>query len=78
VTIPVKVIAGLVLMQGEVNNSGPLNVILDTGSSISIVNLSAAGKLGLASTHSTEAAGIAKGFESDPSLVQRLRIEMGQ
>jgi PDZ domain len=76
-TIPVKIISGLVLMPGEVNRSIPLSVVLDTGSSISIVNPSAAGKSGLASTHSTEAAGIAKGSSQTLQMSNDCELRWG-
>jgi PDZ domain/Aspartyl protease len=76
-TIPVKVISGLVLMPGEVNHSIPLGVILDTGSSISIVNPSAAGKSGLAATHSTEAAGIARGSNQTLQISNDCELRWG-
>jgi hypothetical protein len=76
-TIPINVIAGLVLMSGEVNQSNPLDLILDTGSSISIVNPSAVGMSGLASTHSTEAAGIAKGSGQTLQMSDNCELSWG-
>jgi hypothetical protein len=76
-TIPVKIISGLVLMTGEVNHSIPLRVILDTGSSISIVNPSAVGKSALASTHSAEAAGIAKGSSQTLQMSNDCELRWG-
>ena len=60
-SIPVKVISGLIVMPGAVNDSVPLRVVLDTGAGNSIVSPSSAGKSGLASTHSIEAAGMGQG-----------------
>ena len=67
VTIPTPIISGLVYMQGEVNGSAPLNVVLDTGSGLSIVSPSVAQAVGLMSTQSTEAKGYRKGFKPDAS-----------
>ena len=64
VTISTPIISGLVYMQGEVNGSAPLNVVLDTGSGLSIVSPSVAQAVGLMSTQTAEAR---KGFKPDAS-----------
>jgi hypothetical protein len=76
-TIPVKVILGLVFMGGEVNHSIPLSMILDTGASMSVVNHSAAGKTGLTSTHSAEAAGIGKGSSQTMQVSNACELRWG-
>jgi len=68
VTALAQVISGLVYIQGEVNNSTPLNVILDSGASVSIVSPPLAETLRLTSTHSSEASGIAKGLDQTVHL----------
>lgn len=77
VTVPMQAISGLVYMQGEVNRSGPLNVILDTGSSVSIVSPSVARTAGLTSTQTTEAAGMGKGTSETLHLFEDSDLQWG-
>jgi PDZ domain/Aspartyl protease len=77
ITIPVQIISGLVYMQGEVNSSTPLNVILDSGSSVSIVSPPLAETLGLTSTHSTEATGIGEGSDQTIHFVDDCELKWG-
>ena len=77
VTIPVHVISGLVYMQGEVNSSVPLNVVLDSGAAISIVNPPVAETLGLTATHSSAAAGIAEGSDQTLHFVDDCELRWG-
>jgi hypothetical protein len=77
VAIPAQVISGLVYIQGEVNNSAPLSVILDSGASVSIVNPPVAQTLGLTSTHSSEASGIAKGSDQTLHFVDDCELKWG-
>jgi hypothetical protein len=62
-------------MQGEVNNSAPLNVILDSGASFSIVGPPLAETLRLLSTHSSEASGIGKGSEQTVHFVDDCELK---
>src|ERR1700679_1829677 len=77
ITIPVQIISGLVYMQGEVNSSTPLNVILDSGSSVSIVSPPLAETLGLTSTPSTEATGIGEGSDQTIHFVDDCELKWG-
>jgi hypothetical protein len=77
VTVPAEVVSGLVYMRGEVNHSGPLSVILDSGSSISVVSPLVADRLGLTSTGSVEAAGIAKGSNDTARLFSDGEFQCG-
>jgi predicted aspartyl protease len=77
VTIPVEVTSGLVYMQGQVNQSGPLNVVLDTGSSFSIVDPSLAQTAGLTSSQSVEAAGMGKGASQTVHLFEDSELQWG-
>ena len=64
VTVNTPIVFGLVFMQGEVNDSAPLNVVLDTGSGVTIVSPSVVQAAGIGSNHTLEAAGIGKGSSS--------------
>src|ERR1700679_2797818 len=64
-------------MQGQVNRSGPLNVVLDTGSSFSIVDPSVAQAAGLTSSQSVEAAGIGKGASQTVHLFEDSELQWG-
>jgi len=77
VTIPTPIISGLVYMQGEVNGSAPLNVVLDTGSGLSIVSPSVAQAVGLMSTQSTEAKGIGRGSSQTLHLLDDCELQWG-
>ena len=77
VTALAQVISGLVYIQGEVNNSTPLNVILDSGASVSIVSPPLAETLRLTSTHSSEASGIAKGLDQTVHFVDDCELKWG-
>ena len=61
VTIPIAVPDNLVYMQGRVNDSRSLSVVLDTGSSVSIVTPAIAQQIGLHASGSAEAAGMGHG-----------------
>ena len=67
VTVSTPIVSGLVFMQGEVNHSAPLNVVLDTGSAVTIVSPSVAQAAGIGSNHTAEAAGIWRRLEPDAS-----------
>jgi hypothetical protein len=77
VTIPTPIISGLVYMQGQVNRSAPLNVVLDTGSGLSIVSPSVAQSVGLMSTQTTEAAGIGRGSTQTLHLLDDCELQWG-
>src|SRR5260221_1072678 len=77
VTALAQVISGLVYIQGEVNNSTPMNVILDSGASVSIVSPPLAETLRLTSTHSSEASGIAKGLDQTVHFVDDCELKWG-
>jgi predicted aspartyl protease len=77
VTISTQVALGLVYMQGQVNDSGPLNVILDSGASASIVSPQVAEAAGLTSARSAEAAGIGKGSSQTLRLIDSCEFKWG-
>lgn len=77
VPIPIQIASGLVYMQGEVNRSGPLTVVLDTGSSRSIVSPSVARAAGLTSSGTTEAAGMGKGAKETLHLFDDSELAWG-
>ena len=66
ITIPIVVADNLVYMQGRINDSRPLSVVLDTGSSLSIVTPTVAEKIGLHPSGSAQAAGM--GHDSNQTL----------
>lgn len=78
-TIKVKVIDNLIVMPGYVNNSGRLNVVLDTGTgaSLNILSPDCARKLRLISTSSVKAAGLGKGQDETLHLVSNARLAWG-
>ncbi len=75
--ISTQVALGLVYMQGDVNGSGPLNVILDTGSSVSIVSPQVAEAAGLTAVGSMRAAGIGKGSSQTVRLLDNCEFTWG-
>lgn len=77
VTIPIRVVAGLLYMQGEVDSSATLNIALDCGAGISIISPSVAKSLGLTSNHYAEAAGIAKGSDQTAYFVDDCELKWG-
>ena len=77
VTIPTPVISGLVYMQGEVNSSAPLSVVLDTGSWVTIISPSVAQAVGLTSTKTTEAGGLGKGSSQTLHLLDDCELKLG-
>ena len=76
-TIPTPVISGLVYMQGEVNSSAPLSVVLDTGSWVTIISPSVAQAVGLTSTKTTEAGGLGKGSSQTLHLLDDCELKLG-
>jgi hypothetical protein len=64
-------------MQGAVNNSAPLNVVLDTGSSVTIVSPSVVQAAGIGSTHTVEAAGIGKGSSQRLHMLDDCELRWG-
>jgi hypothetical protein len=77
VTVPTPIISGLVFMQGEVNNSATLNVVLDTGSGVTIVSPSVVQAAGIGSSHTLEAAGIGKGSSSTLQMLDDCELQWG-
>jgi hypothetical protein len=70
ITIPVVVADDLVYMQGRINDSQQLSVVLDTGSSLSIVSPAVAQQIGLHPSGSAEAAGIGHGGNETVQVVE--------
>jgi hypothetical protein len=77
-TVAMEVVGGLVYMQGEVNRSQPLSVILDTGSFVSIVSPATAATLSLKSAQTGEAAGIGNGASETFHLVEDCELSWGE
>jgi hypothetical protein len=77
VTIPTPIILGLVFMQGEVNDSAALNVVLDTGSSETVVSPSVVQATGIGSNHTVEAKGIGKGSSQTLHMLDDCELEWG-
>ncbi len=77
VTVPTPIRLGLVFMQGEVNNSVPLSVVLDTGSSETIVSPSVVQAAGIGSNHTVEAAGIGKGSSQTLQILDDCELQWG-
>jgi len=77
ITIPIQVADNLVYMQGRINGSQPLSVVLDTGSSVSIVSPAVAQEIGLRSSGSTQAAGIGHGGNQSLQFVENARLQLG-
>jgi hypothetical protein len=76
VTVPVEIAANLVYLHGRINGSPPLNVVLDTGSSVSIVAPGIAKQIGLHPSGSGEAAGIGHGRSEAITFVQGVRLQI--
>lgn len=64
-------------MQGKVNNSAPLDVVLDTGSGVTIVSPSVVQTTGIGSSHTLEAAGIGKGSSSTVHVLDDCELQWG-
>jgi len=77
ITIPIQVADNLVYMQGRINGSQPLSVVLDTGSSVSIVSPAVAQEIDLRSSGSTQAAGIGHGGNQSLQFVENARLQLG-
>lgn len=77
VAVPVRIASGLVYMQGRINSSGPLGVVLDTGSSVSVVSPSVALTAGLTSSRTAEAAGMGSGANETLHLFDDGDLEWG-
>jgi len=60
-TIPIRVADHLVYMNGQINGSRRLSVVLDTGSSLTVVATNVANEIALRPEGSAEAAGIGHG-----------------
>jgi hypothetical protein len=75
-TIKVKVIDNLIVMPGYVNDSGRLNVVLDTGAgaSVNILSPDCASKLKLISTSSVKAPGLGRGQDETLHLVSNAHL----
>jgi predicted aspartyl protease len=78
VTIPIQVAGNLVYMPGRVNDSRQFSVVLDTGSSISIVAPSIAQQVGLHASGSTQAEGLGHGSNETVQFVKGARLEWGE
>ncbi len=77
ITVPVEIASNLTYMKGRINGSRPLNVVLDTGSSLSIVAPSIARQIALSSSGSTETDGIGRGSSETLKLVQNATLAWG-
>jgi len=77
VTVPIHIAAGLVYMQGAEGGSGPLSVVLDTGSSLTVFSPSVARDAGLKSTQNKEAAGMGQGTNETLRLFDDCDLRWG-
>ena len=77
VSIPIEVADNLVYAQGRINHSRPLSVVLDTGSSLSIVAPAIARQIGLHPSGAGEAAGIGHGSSQHLQFVEGARLQLG-
>ena len=77
ITFPVEIASNLVYMVGEVNETGPFSVVLDTGSSVSVVTPAAAKLLSLKTEGSTKAAGLGEGSDQTIKFVQNADLGWG-
>jgi len=77
VTIPIQVASELVYMEGRLNGSSRLSVVLDTGSSLTIVSPRIADALGLGSSGTLEATGIGKGTSQSTRLINDCELQWG-
>jgi membrane-associated protease RseP (regulator of RpoE activity) len=76
-TIKVKVISNLIVMPGYVNKSAKMDVVLDTGASVSILSPERAAELKLNSMTSTHAAGLGKGQDETMHLFSGVSLAWG-
>jgi hypothetical protein len=76
-TIKVKVIDHEIVMPGYVNNSPKMNVVLDTGSSVSILMPERAAKLKLRSLTTASAGGLGKGQNETVHLISGVTLAWG-
>lgn len=77
VTIPVQIISNLPFMQGRVNGSRSLSVILDTGAALTIVSPEVANEVDLKSAKSVQAGGFGKGSDQTLHLVNSAALAWG-
>jgi hypothetical protein len=77
ITIPIVVADNLVYMQGRINGSRPLSIVLDTGSSLSIVKPVVAQQIGLHPSGSAETSGIGHGGSQTLQFVENARLQLG-
>src|ERR1700691_796498 len=76
-TIPVQVASNLVYIQGRVNDSREMSVVLDTGASLSIVAPTVAKEIGLHASGSAEAAGLGHGSSGSLQIVEDANLKWG-
>ena len=76
-TIPVQIASNLVYVQGRVNDSRQMSVILDTGASLSIVAPTVAKEIGLHASGSAEAAGFGHGSSESLQIVENAHLKWG-
>jgi hypothetical protein len=77
VTFKVRVIANLIVMPGNVNNSRPLNIVLDSGASDNILVPELVSDLRLKLTSSATAAGLGKGQDETEHISPGNRLAWG-
>lgn len=77
ITIPITIADNLVYARGRINDSPSLSVVLDTGSSISIVPPAVAQQIGLRTSGSTQAAGIGHGSNQSLQFVENASLQLG-
>jgi predicted aspartyl protease len=76
-TIPVQVASNLVYVQGRINDSRQMSVVLDTGASLSIVAPTVAKEIGLHASSSAEAAGLGHGSSESSQIVENADLKWG-
>jgi PDZ domain/Aspartyl protease len=76
-TIPVQVASNLVYVQGHVNDSRQISVVLDTGASLSILVPAVAKEIGLHASGSAEAAGLGHGSSESFQIVENAQLKWG-
>jgi predicted aspartyl protease len=76
-TIPVQVASNLVYVQGRVNDSRQMSVVLDTGASLSIIVPAVAKEIGLHASGSAQALGLGHGSSESLQIVENTQLKWG-
>jgi len=76
-TIPVQVASNLVYVQGQVNDSRQMSVVLDTGASLSIIVPAVAKEIGLHASGSAQASGLGHGSSESLQIVENTHLKWG-